>query len=82
LGFAGVGAVVVPVPVLLVVVSVPVAVVAVVPEVVLTEGVGTATLPTSSPAFVTRNVMARTITPNAAMIAGRGRSVRVAVGKV
>jgi hypothetical protein len=64
---------------------VPVLVVVLVPvAVVLVAGVfaGTATLPVSSPALVTRNVMAKTRTPNAATIAGRGRSIRVAVGTV
>lgn len=80
---AGVVVVVDVVPVLvlvlvLVVVSVPVAVV-----VFVTLGVaGAATLPVSSPAFVTKNVMAKTRTPKAATIAGRGRSIRVAVGTV
>jgi hypothetical protein len=61
----------------LVVVSVPVAVVSVV------GFAGAATLPpVSSPGLVTRNVIARTRTPNAAMIAGRGRSIREAVGTV
>jgi hypothetical protein len=78
LGFAGV--VVVPVlvvPVVVVVVSVPGAVVLVEADVV-----GAATLPESSPAFVTRNVAAITSTPSNATIAGRGRSIRVAVGTV
>jgi hypothetical protein len=70
LGFVGVVVVVLVVPVL-VVVSVPVAVVLVTDEVV-----GAATLPESSPAFVTRNVAAITSTPSSATIAGRGRSIR------
>ena len=45
-------------------------------------GVVVETLPLLSPGFVTRNVTARTRTPNAAMIAGRGRSIRVAVGTI
>jgi hypothetical protein len=70
LGLAGVAVVpVVPVLVVPVLVSVPVAVVVVVV-------VGVAALPASSPAFVTKNVIARTRMPNIAMIAGRGRSIR------
>jgi hypothetical protein len=72
---AGFGAVVVAV---LVVAPVPVAVVCVVVD--AADVAGAATLPLSSPAFVTRKVTARTRTPNTAMIAGRGRSIRVAVG--
>ena len=60
-----------------VVVSVPVAVVLVEAEVA-----GAATVPPSSPAFVTRKVAARIRTPTRATIAGRGRSIRVAVGTV
>jgi hypothetical protein len=59
-------------------VLVPVAVVVV----VCAGGVDVETLPLSSPGFVMRNVTARTSTPKAAMIAGRGRSIRVAVGTV
>jgi hypothetical protein len=70
---AGVAVVVVPVLVVpvLVVVPVPVAVVLVDAEVE-----GAAALSALSPAFVTRNVIARTRMPKAAMIAGRGRSIR------
>jgi len=49
--------------------------------VVAAAGAGVDTL-ALSPAFVTRKVTARTRTPKAAMIAGRGRSIRVAVGTV
>jgi hypothetical protein len=77
LGWAGVVLVLVA-PVLVVdVVSVPVAVVLVEADVL-----GAATLPESSPAFVTRNVAAMTRMPSNATIAGRGRSIRVAVGTV
>jgi len=74
-GFAGF-AVVVVVPVVVVLV-VPVAVVVVAAEVELDE-----TLPLLSPGFVSRKVTARTSTPKPARIAGRGRSIRVAVGTV
>jgi hypothetical protein len=50
--------------------------------VVLAAGAGVATLPLLSPGLVTRNVIARMATPSSAMIAGRGSSIRVAVGKV
>jgi hypothetical protein len=75
LGLAGVVVVDVSVPVVAVV-SVPVAVV------LVTVGVGTETLPALSPALVTRNVTAKTRTPKAATSAGRGRSIREAVGTV
>jgi hypothetical protein len=57
-------------------VPVPVAVV------VATLGVGPPTLPASSPALVTKNVIAKTRMPKAATSAGRGRSIREAVGTV
>jgi hypothetical protein len=60
------------------VVPVPVAVVCVVVD--AADVAGAATPPLSSPAFVTRKVTARTRTPKTAMIAGRGSSIRVAVG--
>jgi hypothetical protein len=79
---AGAAVGVVVVPLVLVPVVVPVSV----PDVVVWAGVdvaGAAALPpVSSPALVTKNVIARTRTPNAAMIAGRGSSIREAVGTV
>jgi hypothetical protein len=73
LGFAGVG-----------VVAVCVAVVDVV-EVPVDAGAfdeGAETVLALSPALVTTNVMARISTPRAAMIAGRGSSIRGALGTV
>jgi hypothetical protein len=61
------------VPVLVVVVAVPVPVAVVVVVVVV---VVAAALPPSSPAFVTKNVIARMRMPTIAMIAGRGRFMR------
>jgi hypothetical protein len=43
---------------------------------------GTETLPPVSPAFVTANVAARINAPRAAMMAGRGSSIRGALGTV
>jgi hypothetical protein len=68
--------------VVVVVAVVPVFVAVVPVLLVVVAGAGVETLALLSPAFVTRKVTARTRTPNTAMIAGRGRSIRVVVGTV
>jgi hypothetical protein len=68
LGFAGLATVVVGVVVVLVAAG------------LLDEGAEIA--PPGSPALVTRNVTARINAPRAAMIAGRGSSIRGALGTV
>jgi hypothetical protein len=74
LGFAGFAAVAVVAVLLLLFAAVELG--------VLAAGADAPTSPVLSPGFVTRNVIARRATPSNAMIAGRGSSIREAVGKV
>jgi hypothetical protein len=66
----------------LAVVAVLVLLFAAVELVVVAAGADAPTSPLLSPGLVTRNVIASTATPSNAMIAGRGSSIREAVGKV